>query len=130
MRPRILFALIWTVLILVACLIPQSWMDSGGTSGGSSWLDRMLGPLPADKVVHGGLFAVFALFWRWAGVSTKRTLMGGLVLAVVSELGQSIPVLKRTTDVADLLADLAGMGIVLLICRPRRSRSEVVAEPV
>jgi hypothetical protein len=120
---RALPAIAWTALILVACLVPQSWLDGGGPPGAPSWLDRLLAmsPIPADKLVHAGLFGVFGLLWRWAGASWRRTLVGGLVVGVVSELGQSIPGLDRQSDLSDLLADLAGLALALAICRPRRA---------
>jgi hypothetical protein len=130
MTLRALPAIIWTGLILVFCLVPSSWLGPVGPPGEPSWLDRILGmtPIPADKVVHAGIFGVFGLLWRWAGASWRRTLVGGLVVGVVSELGQSIPGLDRQTDAADLFADLIGLVLALAICWPRRA-STPVPEP-
>ncbi|QDV32472.1 VanZ family protein [Tautonia plasticadhaerens] len=121
MTPRALPAISWTGLIFVLCLAPQSWLGTVGQAGEPSWLDQLFGVIPTDKVLHSGMFAVFALLWRWSGASRARILAGGLAVAVLSELGQSIPGLDRSSDLADLLADLAGLGLALAICPPRRT---------
>ena len=44
-----------------------------------------------DKVVHWGIFVLFAILWLRVGSSPRRFLwvtLGGLALAVVSELVQ------------------------------------------
>lgn len=123
MTPRSLPAIAWTGLIFALCLVPQSWLGPMGPPGEPSWLDQLFGVIPTDKVVHAGMFSVFALLWRWSGASRARILAGGLAVAVLSELGQSIPGLDRTSDLADLLADLAGLGLALAVCPPRRSPS-------
>ena len=85
MTLRSLPALAWTALILVLCLVPQSWLGPDGPLGEPSWLDRLLGPLPVDKTVHFGLFAVLGALWRWAGASPRRAFLVGLAVAAVSE---------------------------------------------
>ncbi|MEW4571336.1 VanZ family protein [Tautonia sp. JC769] len=113
MTRRTLPAIIWTVMIVVICLAPASWLGSGGGGDGPSLLDRLFGaifgPIPKDKVVHFGIFLVFGLLWHRAGVRVLVTLLGGVALAIATELGQSIPILERMTDLDDLIADVLGL---------------------
>ena len=127
MSLRSLPAIVWTLLIVALCLVPSSWLGSGEPSGDPSWLRRLLGPIPLDKAIHFSMFAIFGLIWRWSGASLRSTLLGGVALAVLTELGQSIPALERSTDLDDLMADLAGLAVPLLLYRPTARR---VSEPI
>jgi hypothetical protein len=72
-------------------------------------------PPGVDKLVHGTLFAALALTGRWAGV--RRGVLAGLLplYAAVSELLQGIPLLERDASVGDLLADVVGILLGLLL---------------
>lgn len=109
MRMRTLVAWIWTGLLLVACWIPGRWLHGDES--------RMhLGISNLDKVVHGTLFAGFGLLWgRALGTRgrTARVVAVGLLLAVVTELGQATPVIARDADPLDALADAAGLFLGL-----------------
>ncbi|MCZ2816760.1 VanZ family protein [Modestobacter sp. VKM Ac-2984] len=72
-------------------------------------------PAGVDKVVHVLLFAVLAVSGRWAGVGRAVLAIVLVVYAAVSELVQSLPVLNRSTSVVDLLADVAGVVVGLLV---------------
>ncbi|WP_169980727.1 VanZ family protein [Tautonia rosea] len=119
MTRRTLPAIVWTVVIVVICLTPASWLGSGGGGDGPSFLDRLLGPifgsLPYDKAIHFGIFFVFGLLWHGAGASIRATFLGGLALAIGTELGQSIPVLERTTDLDDLIANVSGIVAAFIL---------------
>lgn len=126
MSRRTLPAIVWTVVIVVICLTPASWLGWGGGGDGPSFLARLLGaifgPLPYDKGIHFGIFFVFGLLWRWAGAGLVPTFLGGAVLAMATELGQSIPFLERTTDLDDLFANVAGIAaafVVVQFWKPR-----------
>ena len=72
---------------------------------------------PIDKLIHFSMFAVFGLLWMRVGSAGGRrgkVLAGGIILAVVTELGQLIPVLGRDAGLLDALADTGGLiaGIV------------------
>src|SRR5262249_7901075 len=113
MRIRYTPAVVWTLLILVLCWTPSDWLPLK-ESQGEEW------EIPySDKVIHAGLFAVFAFLWLNAlrGERPKYAQVGlaGLALAVVSELGQKIPILKRDGEIADGLADFAGVVAGLLL---------------
>ncbi|RUL88260.1 VanZ family protein [Tautonia sociabilis] len=108
-------AILWTVLIVLICVIPASWFLSGGEGDGPSLLDRLLLGLPPDKVIHFVLFAGFGVLWRLAGAPGLATLLGGVALAVLTELIQTIPALDRSADLPDLLTDLAALAVSLVL---------------
>ncbi len=71
-----------------------------------------------DKVVHFILFFVFAILWvravRWPRKPLAIGIMG-LVLTIVTELGQELPVVGRDATLGDGLTDLSGLLIGLAI---------------
>ena len=111
MSRRILPALAWTVLVLVLCWIPGRWLGHE-VPGGQS-----------DKLAHAGMFAVFSWLWAWAvapSMRTARILGAGLLLALVTEVGQAVPLIGRDPDPLDALADSIGVGVGLGVFRLRR----------
>jgi len=73
-----------------------------------------------DKVVHWGIFCVFALLWLRTSRSRLRywfVALGGLALAAITELVQNLPIVNRHGSVADALADLTGVIIALAIAK-------------
>ncbi len=72
-----------------------------------------------DKVVHAGVFVVFAVLWVRACVcSTAPGLwiaLGGVGLAVVTEVGQILPAVGRDASVADALTDVIGLVVGLAV---------------
>lgn len=97
-------AVAWTIVVLVAVLIPGRWIHEKTSVN--------LGILGADKIAHFTLFAGYGLFWLRAA-PTQRGLrcIGavGVALAVLTELTQGLPVIDRDPDVFDALADVVGM---------------------
>ncbi len=111
MSRRIFPALAWTVLVLVLCWIPGRWL--GQEAPGSQF----------DKLAHAGMFAVFSWLWAWAvapSMRTARILGAGLLLALVTEVGQAVPLIGRDADPRDVLADSIGVGVGLGVFRLRR----------
>ncbi|WP_337177453.1 VanZ family protein [Paludisphaera sp.] len=111
MRLRRMAAVGWTSLILVACWMPRKAVHAAGEGTG------LLGIPHFDKVVHLGVFAVFVLLWlaasrrpRYAAVT-----VAGLALAVITELGQLVPLVNRQAAVDDGAVDLLGVlaGVIL-----------------
>jgi hypothetical protein len=121
MRWMTWLAIAWTVLILVLCWTPPRHlpMSEGGPS-----LFHLMG---LDKIIHGGIFAVFALLWRKATcpASTPIIALSGLALAVITELGQATSLVGRDADLWDGIADTAGVGVGLVVASwaARRSSS-------
>jgi hypothetical protein len=108
---RIGTAIFWTVVIMALCWLPGSIVQE--FEGGSSWFT-----IPdLDKLVHAGIFIVFSILWARAFSSRGRfawIALGGLGLAIVTELAQKLPVVGRDGNIADTLTDAAGVlaGIV------------------
>ena len=113
--PATAAAAIWTVLILLATLLPLPALPV--PEDGTGWFN-----IPSDKIAHASLFAIFAVLWGLAeghqklwpiGVATAGVALGGLTEAV-----QAIPALHRVADWEDLVADgvgvAAGIGAVFL----------------
>ena len=112
-RPRLghpVLAPAWTVLILALCSIPGSELPE-------------VKIVAADKLAHLLLFVVFALLWSWRKplVGTAAVLLGGLALAVISELYQGWIGLGRIPDPFDAVANSAGLLLgLILFRRPKR----------
>lgn len=100
-------AWIWTLLILVACWLP-AWILPVSEKKGP-------GIPHLDKLVHFSLFFGFGLLWGWAVAADRRRWLGvlavGAVLAVLTELGQALPIIQRDAELGDGLADLTGLAL-------------------
>ena len=74
--------------------------------------------LDLDKVVHAGIFVVFSVLWARTLTIRRRfawVALGGIALAILTELVQTLPIVGRDGEVSDALTDVAGVlvGIVL-----------------
>lgn len=123
MRLWLAAALFWTLLIMAVCWVPIGMFPTGG--GGEH--PRAFPHL--DKVVHAGIFAIFGLLWLRALPGKARFLVvaaAGLALAVVTEYGQSLPIVGRDGDVADGVCDVIGVVLAypLFLLFFRRTRDE------
>lgn len=103
-RP-VALAVVWTVVIVVACTVPG----------------ERLPPAPFlsfDKLVHVAMFAPLAFLWRRAlGPRDLAVLVGSAALAVLIELWQALPFIGRTGDVGDAVADIVGALVGLAAAR-------------
>lgn len=101
--------LCWLVaaLILIACWIPARRMPV---------VERVPLVPHADKAVHFGMFALYGCVVMLGG---KRSAMLslGIVLAVVSELGQATPLVGRDASLGDGAADLFGLILGVVFAR-------------
>lgn len=98
---RLLLALLWTIALVVACLVPGNDLPQTAV-----W--------EADKLVHVGLFAV--LGWLWLRALPARgsgywavVLGAGVVLAGVTELLQGLLPIGRSAEPMDAAADVLGL---------------------
>ncbi len=95
-----LLAVGWTLGLLIACFIPG----------------KLVEPIIfewTDKIAHFVLFACFAGFWLPAlSVNRRITLVfgTGLLLALLTEVGQHLLPIGRSADWFDLVAD--GLGLL------------------
>lgn len=106
----------WALLILALCSIP-----------GSSVPDAVL--FSFDKVGHFGMFFIGALLWMrtWPD-RAARVFAAGLAFSVGTELYQGLlPLLGRSADPFDVLADALGLavGLGLALWLQRRQRVPV-----
>jgi VanZ family protein len=107
---RRLPALLWTVALLVACVLPGEYVPD-------------VPVLSVDKLVHVGLFAVFGVLWLAVYPGRRGAVVAwGLALAVAIEgLQETLPI-GRSGDVFDVLADALGLALALGLAVWRQSR--------
>ena len=111
MKRYIITLVLWTLFLLGVLLAPIGEAEIPAPWGFKHW----------DKVYHFGLFAVTGFVGvfsaRFLSLFRSRMLFGivfGLFLAVSTEFAQSlIPV--RNMSLYDLFADIAGLGVALLL---------------
>ena len=106
MSSRALLASAWTIVILALCLVPSHWLPVAEAGLSSS---QFL--LPRDKIVHFGMFAILSFLWMRVRPTrgwTALVSVGGLALAILTELGQGLPMIGRDPDTLDALADAVG----------------------
>jgi VanZ family protein len=79
---------------------------------------------PSDKVQHIAAFATLALLGSFAYPATSLTrLLASLSLfGALIEVFQSIPALRRDSDVLDWIADTVAVVVVLVLVRWWRGR--------
>ncbi|MFO0951775.1 MAG: VanZ family protein [Isosphaeraceae bacterium] len=103
-----------TLVVIVLCLWPATWIPRGEKSSGR---------LPhLDKLIHFSMFAMFGAAWmsaRPGGSRRQRWVAGvvaaGLALAVGTEAAQALPFVQRDPDPADALADATGLAVAVTI---------------
>jgi hypothetical protein len=118
----------WTFAILVLCWIPRFYLT------GEERIPKPFFVPNFDKLVHLGIFAIFSFLWMRVGSSRNRAwwvLIAGVALAVITELGQEVPIVNRDCNLADGFADSVGVIIGLVaygIARKLLERRAVPAE--
>jgi len=121
---RNLWAWAWTAMILAACWFPRTLMPVDETR-------HRLHRVPhLDKLVHFSMFAGFGLLWMRVDPARRRglgVLAGGCLLAIVSELGQGLPIVHRDPSVLDGLADTLGLVAGMAATSPARRRGDAGA---
>jgi hypothetical protein len=117
--PRsLIYALLWALLILVLCVMPPGNLPRQG------WLDA----LHVDKFVHAAMFAVFFVLLvngiqQQHGFALARkhpqwvAFLIAVAYGVFTEWTQEAMGLGRRADVADVLADTAGVFLGMAYLR-------------
>ena len=101
-----LLAWSWTFVIMGLCWLPGFYVGK---------IERGHQPLfvpNLDKLVHMGIFAVFAFLWMRVGTPGRRSWRvfgAGLGFAMLTELGQELPIVSRDANVFDGVADTIGV---------------------
>jgi VanZ family protein len=79
-----------------------------------------------DKAVHVAVFAAVVVAGRRVGLPLWLLIGGSVVQAVVSEVAQTALLPDRTGEPADVLADLAGVALGVLLSRTRLGKDSAV----
>ncbi len=118
---RLGLAVTWTLLIAIACWLPRAVVQE--VEDGSGWFK-----MPnLDKLIHCTIFMFFAVFWsRVVRGRAGAVVAGGLVLAIVTELGQSTALVGRDANVFDALADMIGVAVGVLLASRFASRLDAL----
>lgn len=105
-------AVAWTVAIFAACSIPGDALPRAPI-------------VSADKIVHVVMFAVFAVLWIRAAPGRGWTILAAAVaFAVGIEVWQQLPLVGRTADPWDAVADVLGAALGLGGWSARRARRQ------
>lgn len=116
-------AIVWTLLIFIACLFP------------GKRLPHVDVPL-IDKWTHFVLFGGFTFLWLTARSSLRRpallfwTLLGCVLGYLVEELQGMLPELGRSKDAKDMLADALGalLGTLIFYLCARYAARRIAAQ--
>nr|WP_293837600.1 VanZ family protein [uncultured Arsenicibacter sp.] len=96
-------AILWTAIMFIGCAWPGNGMPS---------IDNF------DKFEHLAIFALFAWLWLRAGRSVTWVLIAGVVYGMGIEVFQgAFPVLKRSFDLYDGVADAVGTILGILVAQ-------------
>jgi glycopeptide antibiotics resistance protein len=113
-RLRFAMAASWTLVILFLCWMPGRWVQE--VERGSPWFE-----IPdLDKVIHWGIFLIFAVLWLRTSTSKWRygwVALGGLAVASISELVQMLPAIGRDAEVGDAITDMIGVALGLAVAQ-------------
>jgi VanZ family protein len=113
MRLRLLSASLWTVTILVACWTPDIYLPVREQRGSLLNLPHL------DKLVHLGIFGVFAVLWlRALPYLPQRFLrigLAGAALAALTEIVQNLPIVHREGEFKDWVADTTGLLLAMIL---------------
>ena len=111
MKRQLAIPIIWTLVLLGLLLAPIAEGKIGTLGGFKHW----------DKIAHFGLFGITGFVGAYGagffGALRVRILFGmifGLFLAVCTEGAQSL-ISVRNASLYDLLADVAGLSVALLV---------------
>ncbi|WP_139149649.1 VanZ family protein [Flavobacterium caeni] len=100
-------AVAWTLLIAVLCLVSFNKLPTVKIAG-------------ADKYVHAVFHFVFTLLWfAYLRIGTPRPLLkvfvGSLAYGALMEVLQGVMTTTRQADMADIMANLFGATVAVLI---------------
>ncbi len=110
MRLRVVVAMLWTIVLLVLCWIPQGLLPVNERTASLTSLTQTL---HLDKFVHAGIFTVFTVLWLRTRPAGKTRhfwiLLAGTALAAITEVVQNLPIIDRECEFEDAMADFAGV---------------------
>lgn len=102
----------WTVLLLSLCLAPERIVPNENALPIKRYIPFF------DLMVHFSLFAGFVLSWMQVAKGffpRLAVVFVGVFLALATEIAQGIPMIHRDPSKLDLLADIVGiiLGVVI-----------------
>jgi hypothetical protein len=108
-NPRLVAAIVWTVLMFCAHSIPKSKLQE---IPGGEYVHKE-GP---DKIGHAVMFLVLGVLWYRAFPSRPGTIvLAGIGYGALLELYQDRLVAGRTGSVTDVVADAVGMTLAIVL---------------
>jgi VanZ family protein len=122
---RLRLALLWTVLVILACAWPSHRLPVEETAAGFGRIKHL------DKLLHAGIFSVLGLLWvRVAGARSRLVLLifAGVGLSAATELLQLLPAIGRDASWGDFTADVIGLALGLVIGLRFHTTSRVVID--
>ncbi|MBT3301105.1 MAG: VanZ family protein [Bacteroidetes bacterium] len=113
---RFIPSVVWILIITILSLVPSSGIET-------IWFDF---PIPLDKIVHFGLYAVcsFLLFYgkRWTSASLVKNgktllfvVLSVILYSVLLELLQSTNLINRNASFLDIIANILGVSAGILL---------------
>ena len=113
MRPFPTLAALWTLGVLVVCLIPGEDIP-------------VVAFALTDKLVHVAMFAGFGVLWLRAAPARRLGVFGwGVGFAVLIEVLQGgIPSIHRSGDPLDVVADVVGLALAFAVDAGLRRRAQ------
>jgi hypothetical protein len=109
---RLVMAVLWTILIMTLCWLPRFVVEA--IESESSWLE-----VPNfDKLVHCGIFVIFAILWARVWSARSRfawVMLGGFALAAITEVVQQLPTIGRDANLYDAVTDAIGVVIGIAV---------------
>jgi hypothetical protein len=109
---RRVMAILWTVVIMALCWLPRTIVKV--VEDESSWFK-----VPnLDKVIHFSIFVLFSILWTRVRSSRRAyvwIMLGGIALGVITEIGQSVPIVNREPNFGDFAADVVAVALGLVL---------------
>ncbi|MDX1419966.1 MAG: teicoplanin resistance protein VanZ [Rubricoccaceae bacterium] len=110
-------ALLWTLAIVAGLSLPGDALPE------PLWISQ-------DKLIHVGAFLGFGGLWLWAAPHAwRRVLVAGVLFAVVSEGYQHVMPIHRQFSLADIAANLLGLGLAVAVWPRFRRKGSVGGAP-
>ena len=122
-------ASLWTLAIFIGTWLPGKHLPHPELEDST-----FFSMIPLDKVAHAGLFAGFAFLWLLArstpAIPFKKVFLVGVLVAILTELGQATDWVGRDADISDVVADTFGLFLgagffVWMIARFPATRSSL-----
>jgi len=109
---RRVIAIVWTVVIMVLCWLPHTIVKEVEDESSFFKIPNL------DKLIHISIFVLFSILWTRVWSSRRAYLwimLGGIALGLITEIGQSVPIVNRDTNLGDMAADVVAVLVGLAV---------------